>query len=119
MLTPLFQQHRWAMLTLIDFCIGLTNEQLAASLPGHYGSISDTWGHLTEEGFLAAAEGGLLARPQPEVAPTLPEIRERLDRSGARAIEMATWSTTGTGVPAGRASRALNGTASSWPARLA
>lgn len=91
MLAPLFQQHRWANLTLIDFCMGLSEEQLATALPGQYGSILDTWQHITEERFIAAVEHGSFPPPsQPEGKPNLAKIRDRLDRTGTRAIELAT-----------------------------
>lgn len=35
----------WATLTLLDFCAGLTEEQLAATTPGAYGSILATLQH--------------------------------------------------------------------------
>jgi uncharacterized damage-inducible protein DinB len=31
---------------MLDACAGLTNEQLAATVPGTYGSILDTFRHL-------------------------------------------------------------------------
>ena len=38
--------NRWANLVLIDACIGLSDEQLAAGLPGSFGTIYDTFVHI-------------------------------------------------------------------------
>lgn len=70
--------------------MGLSDEQLAASLPGQYGSILDTWSHITEERFIAAVEHGAFPPPtKPEGPPNLGEIRDRLDHTGTRAAELA------------------------------
>ena len=38
--------NRWANLVLLDACIGLGDEQLAAGLPGSFGTIYDTFVHI-------------------------------------------------------------------------
>src|SRR6266511_3783299 len=40
------RHNAWATLRLIDFCAGLSAEQLAATAPGTYGDILDTLQHL-------------------------------------------------------------------------
>jgi uncharacterized damage-inducible protein DinB len=45
MLTDAFAHHNWAMLRLLDACAELTDEQLATTVPGTYGSIIDTMRH--------------------------------------------------------------------------
>lgn len=45
-LTHLFEHHTWANLRLLDFCAGLSDEQLAASAVGGYGSLRATLAHL-------------------------------------------------------------------------
>lgn len=40
-----FGHHAWATLRLLDACRSLTDDQLAASVPGTYGSILDTLRH--------------------------------------------------------------------------
>lgn len=41
-----FRHHRWSNQTLIDFLAGLSEDQLAFSVPGTYGSSIDTIRHL-------------------------------------------------------------------------
>ena len=45
MLADAFGHHTWATLQIIDACAGLTDEQLATTVPGTYGSIIDTLRH--------------------------------------------------------------------------
>lgn len=43
-----FEHHAWANQVLLGVCEGLTDEQLAAPVPGTYGSILDMARHLVE-----------------------------------------------------------------------
>jgi len=45
-LADAFDHHVWATLRVIDACLALTDEQLATTVPGTYGSILDTMRHL-------------------------------------------------------------------------
>jgi uncharacterized damage-inducible protein DinB len=45
LLADAFGHHVWATLQVIDVCAGLTDEQLATTVPGTYGSIIDTLRH--------------------------------------------------------------------------
>jgi uncharacterized damage-inducible protein DinB len=45
-LTKLFHHNAWANLTLLDFCGGLSDEQLDAMALGCFGSIRDTLMHI-------------------------------------------------------------------------
>ncbi len=45
-LSDAFGHHVWATLRLIDACTALTDEQLATTVPGTYGSILGTLRHL-------------------------------------------------------------------------
>ena len=45
-LADAFDHHVWATLQLIDACLALSDEQLATTVPGTYGSILDTMRHL-------------------------------------------------------------------------
>ncbi len=42
------RHNAWATLTLLDFCARLSEEQLAATTPGAYGSILATLQHMIE-----------------------------------------------------------------------
>jgi uncharacterized damage-inducible protein DinB len=46
LLTDAFAHHAWATLQVLDACEPLTDEQLATTVPGTYGSILDTLQHL-------------------------------------------------------------------------
>jgi uncharacterized damage-inducible protein DinB len=55
-----FAHHVWATLRLIDTCQALTPEQLSTGVPGTYGSILDTLGHLVgaDRWYLVTLTGG-------------------------------------------------------------
>lgn len=59
-----FGHHVWATLQLIDACLPLTEEQLATSVPGTYGSILDTMRHLVgaDVSYLSLLSGGSVQR---------------------------------------------------------
>ena len=85
-LTAILRHNLWANLALIDLCATLPNEVLETNVPGTFGSIRETLGHLvgTEEGYLA----GLISDPEPgsppdaEAYPNLATLRERALRRG-------------------------------------
>lgn len=45
-LADAFDHHVWATLKVIDTCLALSDEQLATTVPGTFGSILDTLRHL-------------------------------------------------------------------------
>jgi uncharacterized damage-inducible protein DinB len=45
-LTSLFRHNTWANLKLLDFCAGLTDEQLKTTAVGAYGSLRATLAHM-------------------------------------------------------------------------
>jgi uncharacterized damage-inducible protein DinB len=57
-----FAHHAWATIRLIDACILLDQAQLAASVPGTYGSILDTLRHLVgaDRSYLSLLSDGRL-----------------------------------------------------------
>jgi uncharacterized damage-inducible protein DinB len=80
-LTELFRQNLWANLTLIDFCATLPEEILETNVPGTFGTIRETLGHLagTEEGYLAGLVGDIESdsSSDEEASPNLATLRER------------------------------------------
>jgi uncharacterized damage-inducible protein DinB len=60
-LKVLFDHNTWANLKLLDCCAALSEEQLAATVPGTYGSIRDTLHHLigAEVSYVARVNGKL------------------------------------------------------------
>jgi uncharacterized damage-inducible protein DinB len=77
-LAELFHHNLWANLTLIDLCATLPDEILEKNVPGTFGTIRDTLGHLAgaEEGYLAGLVGDA------EVGPNLATLRERALEAG-------------------------------------
>jgi uncharacterized damage-inducible protein DinB len=89
LLDDVFAHHVWAIERLIDECAALTPEQRAASAPGTYGSIIDTFRHLV------SSDGWYLSffREQPapideEADVTLAELRSAITTNGAAWKEL-------------------------------
>jgi uncharacterized damage-inducible protein DinB len=59
--TDFLRQNEWATLQLIETCRSLTDEQLAATAVGTYGSIRDTLRHIV------ASEAGYASRLDPSI----------------------------------------------------
>ena len=83
-MTDAFAHHAWASLRLFDACLALSEEQLATSVPGTYGSILDTMRHLVgaDSGYLfvtAAVADALIDEDQMQ----LPELRAAMERNAA------------------------------------
>jgi uncharacterized damage-inducible protein DinB len=77
-LADAFGHHTWATLRLIDACSGLTDEQLASSVPGIYGPILDTMRHVVgaDRSYLVLLSDG-----------TVPPIDEdTMDLAALRAV---------------------------------
>lgn len=91
-LTNLFSHNLWANMRLLRRCNELTEEQLAASIPGSRGSVRDTLGHIVtaEQGYLSRISTGQRLR-RPEDAPplTIPEMIESIRTTGQGLIEWA------------------------------
>ncbi|MCC6455736.1 MAG: DinB family protein [Caldilineaceae bacterium] len=64
-LTKLFAHNAWANLKLLDFCEGLSDEQLDATAVGGFGTIRDTLLHIAgaEVSYVSRVNGRLPAQP--------------------------------------------------------
>jgi uncharacterized damage-inducible protein DinB len=64
-LTTLFSHNAWANLKLLDFCAGLSDEQLDATAIGGFGSIRETLRHIVgaEVSYVSRVNGKLPAKP--------------------------------------------------------
>src|SRR5215216_3856592 len=64
-LTTLFAHNAWANLKLLDFCEGLSDEQLDATAIGCFGAIRDTLLHIVgaEASYVKRVNGKLPAKP--------------------------------------------------------
>jgi uncharacterized damage-inducible protein DinB len=65
LITTFFHQNAWANLKLLEFCEGLTEEQLDATAVGGYGSIRDTLFHTirAEVSYVERVNGRLPPEP--------------------------------------------------------
>lgn len=91
-LSILFSHNLWANLQLLDACAGLTEEQLAASIPGSRGSIRDTLEHIatSEMGyFTRISTGQRWQRPEDWTPMSLSDMTESLRKTGEGLIEWA------------------------------
>lgn len=91
-LTTLFSHNLWANLRLLESCAELTEEQLAASIPGSAGSIRHTLEHITtsERGYLTRiSTGQRYRRPKDEPPMTIADMTQSLRESGQKLIEWA------------------------------
>jgi uncharacterized damage-inducible protein DinB len=86
-----FRYNKWANLHLIDVCAELTDEQLALTAPGTYGTIAATWLHLlsAEQRYLRRLAGTKPAINEHDPAPSLAILRDHAVRSGDQLIEAA------------------------------
>jgi uncharacterized damage-inducible protein DinB len=77
LLADAFDHHVWATIEIVEACRPLSDDQLATTVPGTYGSILDTLRHLVaaDRAYLFVLGGGWL-----------PEIdEEAMDLAGLRA----------------------------------
>ena len=78
-----FGHNVWASLTLFDVCLELSEEQLATSVPGTYGTIFDTMRHVvgSDASYLFVASKGDVERIDEE-AMSLADLRYQMESHG-------------------------------------
>jgi uncharacterized damage-inducible protein DinB len=85
--------NRWANLRLLDACLALSADQLAATAPGTYGSIHATWVHIvgSEAYYHRLLTGQHIGPPQEwwDSRPALAEIRPVAAEVGQALAEVA------------------------------
>ena len=95
-LADAFGHHTWATLVLLDACAGLTEEQLATTVPGTYGSLIGTLRHTVgaDAGYLELLAPGEVTMIDEEDALGIAELRatmaacgEAWDRMAARDLD--------------------------------
>jgi uncharacterized damage-inducible protein DinB len=74
-----FAHHVWASRTLIEACLPLTDEQLATTVPGTYGSILETLRHVVgaDRSYLSLLTDGAVSEID-EDSMSLAEIRDAM-----------------------------------------
>lgn len=87
LLADAFGHHTWATLRVMDACEGLSEEQLATTVPGTFGSIVDTMRHLVgADSWYLHRLGGEQYAPieeEDEAKMGLPELRAAMERQAA------------------------------------
>ena len=90
--TEFILYNNWANQQLLQACQNLSEDQLAAVIPGAYGTIRDTLGHIIrgEAHYLRLLTG---SSPQPpfewDARPGLPEMAAYAARVGQALVDMA------------------------------
>jgi len=93
-LDELFWHNLWANLRLLQACAALSDEQMAASAPGTYGSVCDTLVHIAaaEARYVAVLAGQDPQQSGEEIAwesepfPGVEDLRERVRRSSEALV---------------------------------
>src|SRR4051812_25720825 len=82
-LADAFDHHVWATLRVVDACLALSDEQLATTVPGTYGSILETMRHLVggDASYLQLLSDGRV-RAIEEDARSLAELRRVMEANG-------------------------------------
>jgi uncharacterized damage-inducible protein DinB len=88
-LADAFAHHVWSTLRLIDICLPLAPEQLAAKTTGTYGSILDTMRHLVgaDCSYLSVLSGGKVTEIE-EADMDLAALRSTMERNGPAWVEL-------------------------------
>lgn len=100
-LIELFHHNTWANLKLLDFCEGLSDDQLVASATGTYGAIRDTLLHIVgaEVSYVNRANGKLPAQPlNSEQFPGFEALKQAASWAGDELLQLALSARTDTTV---------------------
>jgi uncharacterized damage-inducible protein DinB len=92
-LTTLFSHHLWANLRLLEQCAKLTEEQLAATIPGSRGTIQETLQHIVtaeRSYFSRISTGQRYDHPADAPPMTIADMMESAQATGSGLIEWAT-----------------------------
>ncbi len=92
MIVDLFRHNTWANVRLLDACADLSEEQLAANVPGTFGTIRDTLLHIVgaEVSYVARTTGRLPGEPPKRGEfPGIDRLREAAKWAGEELLQMA------------------------------
>jgi uncharacterized damage-inducible protein DinB len=83
-LLTLYRHMTWATLQVIEFCQGLDDAHLDATVPGTFGTVRETLAHLVgaEEGYLSRITDTPRPQPRPDATTPLAELAARIRRMG-------------------------------------
>ena len=89
-LTTIFRHNLWANLRLLERCTELNNEQLDTFVSGTFGSIRDTFQHITlaEKGYFSRISTGQRYHHPKDAEPmTIAEMMASVQETGKGLIE--------------------------------
>src|SRR5260370_12370110 len=91
LLVEAFRYNKWANLHLLDVCASFTDEQLAMTAPGTYGTIASTFFHMlaAEQRYIKRLGGGEPRINERSEFPGMAVLRAEAVRSGDELIEIA------------------------------
>jgi uncharacterized damage-inducible protein DinB len=91
LLTALFAHNVWANLKLLDFCAGLSDEQLDATAIGGFGSIRDTLQHIisAEVGYVERVNGKLPPSSSSDQFPGFAVLKDAARWAGDELLQLA------------------------------
>ena len=92
LLLQLFRHNHWANLLLLDVCEQVAGEGFRASVDGTYGALGPTLVHLTtaESSYVWRFDQGPdRYERDDDPMPSVAELRDVLDRTGRRLVELA------------------------------
>src|SRR4051812_40674440 len=86
-----FEYNAWANLRLLDFCAGLSGDQLVASTVGGYGMLIETLGHMiyAEVDYVSRVTGKLPANPPPAGPATFDVLRDAVRWANEELVKLA------------------------------
>jgi uncharacterized damage-inducible protein DinB len=87
----LFAHNVWANLKLLDFCAGLSDEQLDATAIGGFGSIRDTLQHIisAEVGYVERVNGKLPPSSSSDQFPGFAVLNDAARWAGDELLQLA------------------------------
>lgn len=90
-LSRLFRHNTWANLKLLDFCAGLSDEELNATAVGTFGSIRDTLVHFVdaEVDYIRLAKGLPYEPIASESFPGFAVLTEAVRQAGDELLQIA------------------------------
>ena len=91
-LTTIFRHNLWANLLLLEHCAELGTEQLDTTVSGTYGSIRDTFQHITlaeRSYFSRISTGHRYHHPEKAKPMTISDMMESVRETGLGLIEWA------------------------------
>ena len=88
-LADAFDHHVWASLQVLDACAGLSDEQLATTVPGTYGTLIDTLRHLvgSDRWYLFVQTDGRVEQIE-EAAMSVAELRAAMEPNAGSWAEI-------------------------------